>query len=231
MAQALRQRWRRLTPPDRKNGNKARDLTRQQQHSTASPAATSAQPRNWTRTLAPYREPSHTRSVLEIAITFLPFAGLWALAWTTIHLGYWQLSLLPSLVAAGLLVQLPITLCAAALGVWLFYVQHQFAETYWAEEGEWSLNEAALRGSSHYDLPGVLRWFTANIGMHHIHHLSSRIPFYRLSRVLRDFPELKGVSRLTLRQSLGCVRLALWDETQRRLISFREARSSKAPNS
>ena len=126
-----------------------------------------------------------------------------------------------------LLVQLPITLCAAAAGVWLFYVQHQFEETYWAGEEDWSLSEAALRGSSHYDLPGVLRWFTANIGLHHIHHLNSRIPYYRLSRVLRDHPELKGASRLTLWQSLGCVRLALWDETQRRLVSFREARTTE----
>ena len=68
------------------------------------------------------------------------------------------------------------------IGVWLFYVQHQFEETFWAEDDDWSLHEAALHGSSHYDLPAVLRWFTANIGVHHVHHLSSRIPFYRLPR-------------------------------------------------
>ena len=85
---------------------------------------------------------------------------------------------------------------------------------------DWTLHGAALHGSSHYDLPGFLRWFTANIGMHHVHHLSSRIPYYRLPRVLRDHPELRDVGRLTLWQSLRCVRLVLWDERRRRLVSF-----------
>jgi acyl-lipid omega-6 desaturase (Delta-12 desaturase) len=124
-----------------------------------------------------------------------------------------------------LLVHLPITLLAASIGVWLFYVQHQFEETTWEEGRKWSLHETALHGSSHYDLPPVLRWFTANIGVHHVHHLCSRIPFYRLGQVLRDNPELRGVSRLTLAESLGCVRLALWDESERRLVSFREVRA------
>jgi omega-6 fatty acid desaturase (delta-12 desaturase) len=126
-----------------------------------------------------------------------------------------------------LLVQLPITLLAASVGVWLFYVQHQFEETYWAGAQAWSKHEAALHGSSHYDLPGVLRWFTANIGVHHVHHLCSNIPYYRLPRVLRDYPELRGVSRLTLLQSFACVRLVLWDEAARRLISFRDLRTAK----
>jgi acyl-lipid omega-6 desaturase (Delta-12 desaturase) len=110
-----------------------------------------------------------------------------------------------------LLVQLPIILLAGSVGVWLFYVQHQFEMTFWAHEGGWSFEEAALHGSSHYDLPGILRWFTANIGVHHVHHLCSRIPYYRLPRVLGDHPELRGVSRLTLLQSFQCVRLVLWD--------------------
>lgn len=124
-----------------------------------------------------------------------------------------------------LMVQVPITLLAASIGVWLFYVQHQFEGTYWAESQNWDLHEAALNGSSHYDLPLPLRWLTANIGMHHLHHLSSRIPYYRLPRVLRDHPDLKSVGRVTLWQSFGCVRLTLWCETTRRLISFREARA------
>ena len=125
-----------------------------------------------------------------------------------------------------LLVHLPITLLAASIGVWLFYVQHQFENTYWANSPAWSLHEAALNGSSHYELPSILRWFTANIGVHHVHHLCSRIPFYRLQRVLRDHPELDAVDRTTFAQSLGCVRLVLWDEERRRLISFRELRRS-----
>ena len=119
-----------------------------------------------------------------------------------------------------LLVQLPITLLAASIGVWLFYVQHQFEDTSWADASDWSLHEAALHGSSHYDLPHLLRWFTANIGVHHVHHLCSRIPFYRLPQVLRDHPELSKIGRLTLVESLSCVRLVLWDECRQRLISF-----------
>jgi omega-6 fatty acid desaturase (delta-12 desaturase) len=323
--------------------------------------------RRWTKILARYRRPNHLRSTVEIAITFVPLATLWGLAWAALHFGYWWLSLLLAVPAAGflvrlfmiqhdcghgsffshrlandwvgrvigvvtmtpydfwrrahavhhagsghlerrgigdvdtltvheylslsfwgrlryrayrnplvmfgigpaylfilrhrlpagllgsgwqpwlstmatnvaiaavaagliwligvwpfLLVQLPIILLAGSVGVWLFYVQHQFEMTFWAHEGGWSFEEAALHGSSHYDLPAILRWFTANIGVHHVHHLCSRIPYYRLPRVLRDHPELRGVSRLTLLQSFECVRLVLWDESRRRLVSFRE---------
>jgi len=122
-------------------------------------------------------------------------------------------------------VHLPITLLAASIGVWLFYVQHQFADTKWEDGEHWDRHEAALHGSSHYELPGILRWFTANIGVHHVHHLCSRIPYYRLPRVLRDYPELRDVGRITLLQSFRCVPLVLWDETQRRLVSFREIRA------
>lgn len=128
-------------------------------------------------------------------------------------------------VKAFFLIHLPILLIAATVGVWLFYVQHQFEETSWSEGRDWNLHEAALHGSSHYDLPGVLAWFTANIGIHHVHHLCSRIPYYRLPQVLREHPELRDIGRLTLLDSLRCVRLTLWDETQQRLVSFREARA------
>ena len=127
-------------------------------------------------------------------------------------------------IGSFLLVHTPIMLVAASIGVWLFYVQHQFEETSWDKNAEWTAQTAALHGSSHYDLPAVLRWFTANIGMHHIHHLSSRIPYYRLPRVLRDHPELRDISRLSLLESFRCVRFVLWDESRRRLVSFREAR-------
>jgi omega-6 fatty acid desaturase (delta-12 desaturase) len=124
-----------------------------------------------------------------------------------------------------LLVHLPIILIGASIGVWLFYVQHQFEDTFWAESDSWNLHEAALHGSSYYDLPTILRWCTANIGVHHVHHLCSKIPYYRLPSVLRDYPELGRVGRLTLGESLRCVRLVLWDESQQRLISFREMRA------
>lgn len=124
-------------------------------------------------------------------------------------------------------VHLPIVLTTAAIGVWLFFIQHQFDETHWSEQDDWNVHEAALHGSSHYALPGVLRWFTGNIGIHHVHHLSARIPFYRLPDVLRDFPELTEVGRVTLLQSLRLAPLALWDETEQRLVSFRQARRAR----
>jgi omega-6 fatty acid desaturase (delta-12 desaturase) len=124
-----------------------------------------------------------------------------------------------------LMIFLPTTLVAASLGVWFFYVQHQFENAHWDRKDDWSFHEAALHGSSYYVLPPVIRWFTANIGMHHVHHLASRIPFYRLPEALRDIPILSRISRITLRESFRTVRLALWDERTRRLISFREARA------
>jgi omega-6 fatty acid desaturase (delta-12 desaturase) len=329
--------------------------------------------RNWIQILARYREPNHARSIIEIAITLGPLVGLWTLAWALYYVGYWWLSLLIAIPAAGflvrsfmiqhdcghgaffrgrvandwvgriigvltltpygfwrrthavhhassgnldqrglgdidtltvreylarsiwgrlcyrlyrhpavmfgigpaylfilqqrlpigmlregwqpwlstmatnfavaaivatliwfvgigplLLVYLPTTLIAGSVGVWLFYVQHQFDPTFWARNSDWTFHDAALYGSSYYHLPGVLRWFTANIGMHHVHHLCSRIPFYRLPRALRDHPELCGINRLTMLESFRCVRLALWDERERRLISFRELRRNGA---
>ena len=134
------------------------------------------------------------------------------------------------LVGAGpfLIVQLPITLLAASIGVWLFYVQHQFEDTFWERDDAWTFRQAALHGSSHYVLPPVLRWFSANIGVHHVHHLSSRIPYYRLPHVLRDHPQLAAVGRLTLLQSFRCVRMVLWDEGARRLVSFTRVRRRDA---
>ncbi|HEX8643553.1 MAG TPA: fatty acid desaturase [Allosphingosinicella sp.] len=128
-----------------------------------------------------------------------------------------------------LLVHLPIVLVAASLGVWLFYVQHQFERTVWDRSEHWTFHEAALFGSSYYELPAVLRWFSANIGIHHVHHLASRIPFYRLNDALEAFPFLAAIGRIGIGESLRTVRLVLWDEEKRRLVSFREARLDRAP--
>ena len=119
-----------------------------------------------------------------------------------------------------LLIFLPSTLLAATAGVWLFYVQHQFETTHWDTDIDWQLHEAALHGSSHYVMPSILNWFSANIGIHHVHHLYSRIPFYRLPEVLRDHPELAEGNRLTIRESLASVHLHLWDQQSKRLLSF-----------
>ncbi|NJM84515.1 MAG: fatty acid desaturase [Tabrizicola sp.] len=128
-----------------------------------------------------------------------------------------------------LLIYLPSSMVAATIGVWLFYVQHQFEQTHWAKGDDWQLHEAALAGSSHYVLPQPLRWLSANIGIHHVHHLYSRIPFYRLPEILRDNAELATAQRLTPLESLKSVNLHLWDEKLCRLMSFREARLIYGP--
>jgi omega-6 fatty acid desaturase (delta-12 desaturase) len=125
--------------------------------------------------------------------------------------------------AAILLIFLPTSLLAATAGVWLFYVQHQFEHTTWQEEKDWDLHAAALDGSSYYVLPPVLQWLSANIGIHHVHHLYSRIPFYRLPQVLCDHADLAQLNRMTIRESLATVGLQLWDEKSRRLLSFSQA--------
>jgi omega-6 fatty acid desaturase (delta-12 desaturase) len=337
-------------------------------HDTPSSIAPAPDAQAWTRILAPYRQPSRSRGIVEVIITAVPLVGLWALMWLSLDVGYW-LCLLLAVPAAGflvrlfmiqhdcghgaffrhrvandwlgriigvltltpyeywrrthaihhatsgklqqrgigdietltvreyqalsrvqrlryrlyrnpavmfglgpaylfllqyrlplglmrngwrpwisamgtnlaiavaaatmiwligvvpfLLVHLPIMLMGATIGVWLFYVQHQFEDTFWAADDHWNAHDAALLGSSHYELPAVLRWFTANIGIHHVHHLSCRIPYYRLNRVLHDHPDLRGIGRLTLLQSLRCIRLVLWDEARGRMISFRQLR-------
>ena len=123
-----------------------------------------------------------------------------------------------------LLIYLPTSVIGATIGVWLFYVQHQFEETQWKKSEDWQIHDVALAGSSNYRLPKVLQWLTGNIGIHHVHHLYSRIPFYRLTEVLRDHRALDEAQQLSLWQSLACVRLNLWDEKLQRLMSFREAR-------
>ena len=320
------------------------------QDPTQSAAATPAA-RAWAQVLAPYRQPSSSRGIVEITITIVPLVALWVLMWATLDLGYW-LVLPLAIPAAGflvrlfliqhdcghgsffrhrwandwtgriigiltltpygfwrrthamhhatsgnldrrgfgdvdtltvaeyrarsvcgrlryrlyrpvgmmrggwqpwastmatnlaiclivgvlvwligikafLLIHLPIMLLASSAGVWLFYVQHQFEDTTWDDESEWDLHQAALHGSSHYDLPAFLRWFTANIGLHHVHHLCSRIPYYRLPYVLREHPELRAINRLSLLESFRCVRLVLWDETRRCLVPFHDRPSSQ----
>jgi omega-6 fatty acid desaturase (delta-12 desaturase) len=122
-----------------------------------------------------------------------------------------------------LLIYIPTSVIGATIGVWLFYVQHQFEETHWAKGADWQVHDAALEGSSHYVLPAPLQWITGNIGVHHVHHLYSRIPFYRLTEVLRDHGALAEAQRLTIWESLACVKLNLWDEKTKTLVSFRAA--------
>jgi omega-6 fatty acid desaturase (delta-12 desaturase) len=125
------------------------------------------------------------------------------------------------------MIQLPITIIASGVGTWLFYVQHQFERTYWEHSPEWDYTLAALEGSSYYKLPKVLQWFTGNIGFHHIHHLSPRIPNYNLQACHDQNPLFQRVAHLTINNSLKTAWLSLWDEQSRRLVSFREARAKR----
>jgi omega-6 fatty acid desaturase (delta-12 desaturase) len=115
---------------------------------------------------------------------------------------------------------------AAMAGVWLFYVQHQFEDAYWARDKEWDYAEAALRGSSHLVLPRVLGWFTGDIGLHHVHHIAPRIPNYRLQRCHDDNALFHDSPVITIASGMASLRLALWDEDRHRLVGFRDVESS-----
>jgi omega-6 fatty acid desaturase (delta-12 desaturase) len=125
-------------------------------------------------------------------------------------------------------VHLPIVLIAGALGVWLFYVQHTFEKAYWTRKDDWDSNQAAIAGSSFYDLPRPIHWFTGNIGYHHIHHLASRIPNYRLRECFESNPLLQDAPRLTMWSSLKCASLKLWDEETQRMVGFGWLRRKRA---
>ena len=125
---------------------------------------------------------------------------------------------------AALLIYIPSIYIAAAVGIWLFYVQHQFEETYWKPHPDWDYLDASIRGSSYLKLPRVLRWFTGDIGVHHVHHLSPRIPNYRLQQCHDANPIFHEVTTLTIRDAFRMLRLALWDEDRQQLVAFKEVR-------
>jgi omega-6 fatty acid desaturase (delta-12 desaturase) len=123
-----------------------------------------------------------------------------------------------------LLVWAPPAMVAGSVGIWLFYVQHQFEDAYWQGAAEWSYVDAALRGSSYLKLPMLLQFFTGNIGLHHVHHLNARIPNYNLQRAHRETPIFDAVPVLSLRDGLRAVNLKLWDQDRGKLVTFAEAR-------
>ncbi|MBI4915931.1 MAG: fatty acid desaturase [Acidobacteria bacterium] len=163
------------------------------------------------------RPGSGLRERLSVHLTNLALALILLLAAVTVGL------------KAVLLVHLPIMAVAGAAGVWLFYVQHQYENVYWERGGQRDYVAAALQGSSLYQLPRVLQWFTGNIGFHHIHHLSPRIPNYRLERCHKEQPVFQQVNRITLLSSLRSLGLRLYDEQARRLVSFRWAARPSRP--
>lgn len=128
-----------------------------------------------------------------------------------------------------LAILVPIMFIATSLATWLFYVQHQFEHTYWEHTPEWNYTLAAMQGSSYYKLPRILQWFSGNIGYHHIHHLSPRIPNYNLQRCHDENPIFQQVVHLTIPNSLSTINLTLWDEDMERLVSFRQGLQKAQP--
>jgi omega-6 fatty acid desaturase (delta-12 desaturase) len=168
------------------------------------------QPRLVSRTA----RPRIRRAVIRTNVMLAALAG--AMCW----LVGWQ---------SYLLVQGSVVMLAGAAGIFLFYVQHQFEDTWWESSGDWTYADAALRGSSHLVLPKVLQFFTANIGLHHVHHLSTRIPNYNLQRAHDENPVFHSVPQIKLLDGVRAVRLKLWDESRGRLVTFAEARRRSPP--
>jgi acyl-lipid omega-6 desaturase (Delta-12 desaturase) len=160
------------------------------------------------RIVARAARPRMRRSVIgtNLALAALVSALCWLIGWSDF-----------------LLVQAPTVLLAGSAGIWLFYVQHQFEDAYWESGENWSYADAALRGSSYLRLPKVLQFFSGNIGLHHVHHLSARIPNYNLQRAHDENPIFHEVPVLTLWDGIRAVRLKLWDEERGRMVTFAEA--------
>lgn len=191
---------------------------------------------NWKRFL--YRLPRHPL-IAHVAIPPVVFLLLYRTpfdtpkSWTRERWSVWATNLAVlacwSLLAWAfgftglLLVQLPIVILSSIIGVWLFSVQHRFDGARWMRRDEWNFTDAALEGSSHLDLPRVLHWLTGNIGFHHIHHLSSRVPNYRLAECHHSNAFLRSEKPLSLGRAFGASSLTLWDEAQGKLVRFRDA--------
>lgn len=164
------------------------------------------------RVQTPDARPRIRRSVRGTTATsaLMVAALVWAVGWRAV-----------------LLVELPIVVIAGGIGIWLFYVQHQYPGSYWARTDEWSYTDAALRGSSYLALPRVLQFFTGNIGFHHVHHLNPKIPNYNLQRAHQEQAFLRAVPPLTLGSGLRAVQLKLYDERTRRLVTWQQARAGR----
>lgn len=148
---------------------------------------------------------------ISIMATNLGMAALWIIP--ALLIGWWDTFIL----------WFPVWWIAASVGTWLFYVQHQFEDTYWEHNTDWDYTLAAMHGSSYYELPVIMQWFTGNIGFHHIHHLSPRIPNYNLQACHQENEIFQRVVKLTIFTSFETMFLSLWDEGSRKLVSFREA--------
>jgi omega-6 fatty acid desaturase (delta-12 desaturase) len=151
--------------------------------------------------------PEHKRNVYFTNIMIVVAAGL--------------VSLLIGL-KAFLLIQIPILMISHSAGIWLFYVQHQFDDVEWERQSKWDYRLAAIKGSSFLKLPAIIQWFTGNIGFHHVHHLSSRIPNYNLAKCHNENEIFKNVTPVLMLSTFRALTLGLWDETNHVLVSFRK---------
>jgi omega-6 fatty acid desaturase (delta-12 desaturase) len=182
-----------------------------------------------------YRNPAFMLIVGAIAVIFLkhrlpldnPFNSVksWVnIMLTNIGIGMVVTSIIYFLGwEALLLVYLPVYLFSSVSGIALFFIQHQYEDTYWAEDAKWSPFTTALYGSSYFEFSKFPSWLINNINLHHIHHLNSRVPFYRLRECLEAIPELQQVPQRTFRDIPNCFKLALWDEDNKKLVSFAAA--------
>lgn len=146
--------------------------------------------------------------VINASIVVIYALVIWAVGWQ-----------------AFLIIQLPILFIAGSLGIWLFYVQHQFEDSYFENESEWDFVKAAVDGSSYYKLPKVLEWLTGNIGYHHVHHLSPRVPNYKLEAAHESTPPLQKATTITLASSLKSIRFRLFDEASKSFVNFKDVKS------
>jgi omega-6 fatty acid desaturase (delta-12 desaturase) len=163
----------------------------------------------WQRIPSPRAKGRDRKSVMAMNLALALMVGgmMWLIGWKEY-----------------LMIQVPVTLVAGIAGIWMFYVQHQFEDVYWEHRDDWDYTTAALEGSSYYKLPKVLQWFTGNIGFHHIHHLSSRVPNYYLEDCHNSHPLFYNVKPITLRSSLKCINLRLYDEESKQLIGYKQFR-------
>jgi acyl-lipid omega-6 desaturase (Delta-12 desaturase) len=159
----------------------------------------------WQRFAPANTRPRERREVhlTNLALLLIAIGGSWVFGWKTY-----------------LVLQLSVMMVAGGLGLWMFYVQHQFEDGYWEGDSAWDYTAAAMAGSSYYKLPRILQWFSGNIGFHHIHHLNSRIPNYNLEHCHSVNPEFQKVKPVTLFSSLRTLRLRLWDEEQRTMVGY-----------
>jgi acyl-lipid omega-6 desaturase (Delta-12 desaturase) len=166
--------------------------------------------------IMPRLVPKDARPRLRRSIIRTNVAIAVMVAGLSLLIGWWQY----------LIVQWPVAWLASSAGIFLFYVQHQFEDVYWENSDNWDYADAAIRGSSFLNLPPVLRYFTGNIGFHHVHHLSARIPNYNLRRAHEELDVFRGVPTLTIADGVRATRLKLWDECRGRLVTFAEARAA-----